>query len=244
LSRWQGCDISQALEGLMAEFLDVTLLTATGSKSLRAPVERLIVAGWTGRDRAAVEKHIHELEELGVKRPSSTPVYYRVAASRVTSAPSIQVSGSASSGEVEFVLAQWDGDLWVGLGSDHTDRQAEAYDVTVSKQMCEKPVASTFWRFADVEAYWDEIAMRSFIVENDERVLYQSGKVSGMLSPRELISGFRADGLAEGELMFCGTFAAIGGIRPSTRFEGELEDARTGRRLSLAYTIEELPVVS
>lgn len=228
----------------MAAFLDVTLLTASGSRSLRAPVERLIVAGWTGRDRAAVEKHIRELEELGVKRPSSTPVYYRVAASRLTHAPAIQVSGSASSGEVEFVLAQWEGELWVGLGSDHTDRQAEAYDVTVSKQMCEKPVSSTFWRFSDVEQYWDEIAMRSFIIENGERVLYQSGKVSGMLSPRELISGFRAEGLADGELMFCGTFAAIGGIRSSRRFEGELEDPRTGRLISLDYTAEELPVVS
>lgn len=228
----------------MAGFLDVTLQTASGSRSLRAPVERLIVAGWTGRDRAAVKKHIRELEELGVKRPSSTPVYYRVAASRVTQAPVIQVSGSASSGEVEFVLAQWEGEMWVGLGSDHTDRQVEAYDVTVSKQMCEKPVASTFWRFSDVESYWDEIAMRSFIIEDGERVLYQSGKVSGMLSPRELVSGFCAEGLADGELMFCGTFAAIGGIRSSRRFEGELEDPRTGRLISLDYSAEELPVVS
>ena len=86
----------------------------------------------------------------------------------------------------------------MGLGSDHTDRQAEAYDVTVSKQMCEKPVSTTFWRFADVEAHWDEIAMRSFIPGSGERVLYQSGKVSGMIAPRELVAGFSASGLREG----------------------------------------------
>lgn len=228
----------------MATILDVQLVSADGAKAARVPVNKLIVAGWTGRDRAAIEKHIRELEELGVKRPSTTPVYYRVAASRVTTAPVVEVSGSASSGEVEFVLAQWNGELWVGLGSDHTDRQAEAYDVTVSKQMCEKPVASTFWRFSDIEAHWDEIAMRSFIIEKGARIAYQTGKVSGMIAPRELVAGFSKDGLPEGFLMFCGTFAAIGGIRPSKRFEGELEDPRTGRRISLGYDIEELPVVS
>jgi hypothetical protein len=228
----------------MTCFLDVRLISATDEQAVRVPVNRLVVAGWTGRDRAAVEKHIHELEALGVKRPSSTPVYYRVAASRVTTDAVVQVSGSASSGEVEFVLAQWNGDLWVGIGSDHTDRHVEAYDVTVSKQMCEKPVAPVFWRFRDVEAEWDDIAMRSFIIENGERVAYQSGKVSGMIAPRQLIAGFNPQGLPEGVLMFCGTFAAIGGIRPAARFEAELEDPRTGRSISFGYDIEELPVVS
>lgn len=228
----------------MTHFVDVTLVTSAGEERFRAPVRQLVVAGWTGRDRAAVEKHIRELEELGVKRPSTTPVYYRVAANRITTAPVIQVSGAASSGEVEFVLAQWKGELWVGLGSDHTDRHAETFDVTVSKQMCDKPVAQTFWRFADVEAHWDEIAMRSFILENGARVLYQQGKTAGMLSPRALVAGFAPAGLSDGVLMFCGTFAAMGGIRPSARFEGELEDARLGRSIALSYAIEELPIVS
>lgn len=228
----------------MSNFLDVKLVSADGERTARVPIERLIIAGWTGRDKAAVEKHIVELEELGVKRPSSTPVYYRVAAARVTTEPVIQASGSASSGEVEFVLSQWDGELWVGVGSDHTDRKTEAYDVTVSKQMCEKPISPIFWRFRDVEAHWDEIAMRSFIDENGERVAYQSGTVAGMIWPRDLIAGFNAQGLPEGVLMFCGTFGAIGGIRSASRFEGELDDARLGRRISFAYSIEELPVVS
>jgi hypothetical protein len=86
--------------------------------------------------------------------------------------------------------------------------------------------------------------MRSFIDENGQRIAYQSGKVSGMILPRELIAGFNAQGLPEGVLMFCGTFAAIGGIRSASRFEGELDDARTGRRISFAYSVEELPVVS
>jgi hypothetical protein len=48
-----------------------------------------------------------------------------------------------SSGEAEFVLYQLDDGLWLGLGSDHTDRKAETVDVTLSKQMCARPVGST-----------------------------------------------------------------------------------------------------
>ena len=44
--------------------------------------------------------------------------------------------------------------------------------------------------------------------------------------------------------MFCGTFGAIGGIRPATRFEMTLEDPRRGRAITHAYDVEALPVVS
>jgi hypothetical protein len=82
---------------------------------------QLVIAGWTGRDEAALRKHIRELEELGVKPPKTTPIFYRVAANLLTTASEIQVSGADTSGEVEFVLlAKRDG-LWVTVGSDHTD---------------------------------------------------------------------------------------------------------------------------
>ena len=44
--------------------------------------DRLVVAGWTGRDAAAVEHHIEELAALGVARPSTVPVFYRCAAAQ------------------------------------------------------------------------------------------------------------------------------------------------------------------
>ncbi|HZS68122.1 MAG TPA: DUF2848 family protein [Burkholderiales bacterium] len=67
-------------------------------------VEQLIIAGWTGRDEAALRKHIRELEKLGVKPPKTTPIFYRVAADLLTHSGAIQVSGPDTSGEVEFVL--------------------------------------------------------------------------------------------------------------------------------------------
>jgi hypothetical protein len=207
-------------------------------------VSKAIVAGWTGRDRVALEKHIKELEELGVARPASTPIYYRVSASRITPEPLIETTGDASSGEVEFVLAQWGGQMWVGVGSDHTDRQVETYNVTVSKQMCEKPVAAEFWRYSDVAPHWDKLVMRSWIEENGERVLYQEGSVIAMLDPMTLVSGYEGKpALDEGALMFCGTFAAKGGIRPADNFDFEIHDPVLGRTISHGYRLAKLPVL-
>ena len=202
-----------------------------------------IVAGWTGRDRVAVEKHIVELEALGVKRPPTTPIFYRVAAARVTNDTVIEVSGGTSSGEVEFVLLQWSGRLWVGVGSDHTDREVETYNVTVSKQMCDKPIAATFWAFDAVAPHWDSLLLRSFIVDgNGHRVLYQHGTVASMLAPPDLLQKW-GHPLADGTLMFGGTLAALGGIRPSRRFEYEIEDPVLGRTISHGYDVVELPVL-
>ena len=74
------------------------------------------MAGWTGRDVAALEKHIRELEEIGVKRPKSTPIFYRNAASLLTTADRIEVLGENSSGEIEFVLHAIGDELFVGSG--------------------------------------------------------------------------------------------------------------------------------
>src|SRR6195952_2582407 len=114
--------------------LSVTL-DANGQKTpLTLPIGRAVVAGWTGRDPVARDKHIAELEAIGIARPASTPIYYRAAARRPTTATSIEVSGAESSGEVEFVLFGAGGRVYVGTGSDHTDRKVESYSVTVSKQ--------------------------------------------------------------------------------------------------------------
>lgn len=224
--------------------MEIILHAGERSEKTQVNVRQAIVAGWTGRDRAALEKHIVELEALGVARPASTPIYYRVSAARVTTDPVIQTTGAASSGEVEFVLAQWGGQMWVGVGSDHTDREAETYNVTVSKQMCEKPVAGAFWRFADVSAHWGKLVMRSYIFENGDRVLYQEGSVEAMLDPLVLIEGYAGkSALDEDSVMFCGTFAAKGGIRPADVFEFEIEDPVLGRKISHRYELDKLPVM-
>ncbi len=227
----------------------MTRITATFHGALGAlegdvEIKQAVIAGWTGRDKAAVEKHIKELEAVGVKRPATTPIFYRVSASRITTATEIEATGTASSGEVEFVLLQANGRLWVGVGSDHTDREVEAYGVTVSKQMCDKPIATAFWPFDDAAGHWDKLMLRSYIQEKGGRVLYQEGAVSGMIAPLDLIRLHTGtDSLPENTIMFCGTFAAKGGIRASERFDYEIEDPVLGRKIASGYSIKSLPVL-
>ena len=129
---------------------------------LTLAIDQAVIAGWTGRDPVARDKHIAELEAIGIARPASTPIYYRCSARRLTTEDEIEVCGGNSSGEVEFVLIGWQGRVFVGLGSDHTDRKVEGYSVTVSKQMCDKPMASTLWELEEVIGHWDQLILRSY----------------------------------------------------------------------------------
>jgi hypothetical protein len=203
-----------------------------------------VVAGWTGRDPVAREKHIAELAALGVARPATTPIYYHVSASRLTTSNQIEAVGENSSGEVEVVLIRDAGQVWVGVGSDHTDRKVETYNVTISKQVCDKPIAPELWPFDDVRDHWDTLILRSWIEEDGERRLYQEGAVSAMLVPHMIVSGYVPKGeLSDGTVMFCGTLAVRGGIRSSNRFSFELTDPVRNRSIAYAYDIVTLPNV-
>ena len=206
-------------------------------------IRNLVVAGWTGRNLAALEAHIKELEALGVKRPKSVPIFYRNAVSLLTTAAEIQVAGENSSGEVEFVLFSLDDGMWLGVGSDHTDRKAETINVTLSKQMCAKPVGPKLWRYDEVKPHWDKLTLRSFVPgDGGKKRLYQEGPVTNMRSPEELIRLYTGgDKLAPGTAMFCGTFAVHGGISSSGSFDMELEDPVLGRKLTHGYRIASLP---
>ena len=211
---------------------------------LTLAIDQAVIAGWTGRDPVARDKHIAELEAIGIARPASTPIYYRVSARRLTTEDSIEVSGGDSSGEVEFVLIGWQGRVFVGLGSDHTDRKVETYSITVSKQMCDKVMAPILWELEDVAGHWDQLILRSFAWIGGARVLYQEGTLDNMLSVAELVRrGFQDGKLPDGCAMFGGTFAAKGGIRPASRFEYELEDPVLKRCIRHAYDVIELPVL-
>lgn len=206
-------------------------------------IKQLVVAGWTGRDPVAVEKHIVELEALGVKRPASTPIFYRASVARLTTQSVIEATGEASGGEVEYLLLKHDGRLWVGTGSDHTDRQVETYGVTVSKQMCDKPMAAQFWAYDEVAPHWDRLMLRSYVTEGGKRGIYQDGTVAAMLPPQDLLARYGADKMTDGTLMFCGTLAARGGVRATPNFEFELEDPVLGRKISHGYRVIGLPVL-
>jgi Protein of unknown function (DUF2848) len=217
-----------------------------GVEKVAIDIECLVIAGWTGRDVAALDHHIEELKAIGVQPPSKVPLYYRVAAQMLTQADRIQVLGDDTSGEVEPVLVGAADRLWVTVGADHTDRKLESYGVAVSKQVCPKVIGRAAWRFEEVEPHWDRLMLRSFITEGGKKVLYQEGPLAKIRAPRELIAGWCNGGkrLPAGVAMFCGTLPALGAIRSSSRFEMEIEDPMLARKLVHAYDVEALPLIS
>jgi len=129
-------------------------------------VDALIVAGWTGRDAAAVAHHVRELEAIGVAPPSSVPLFYRVSASLLTTRAAIDVVGEESSGEVEPLIVLAAGRRWLGVASDHTDRALEAHSVALSKQICAKPCAPELWAFDELADRLDTLELRSWITDH------------------------------------------------------------------------------
>jgi hypothetical protein len=228
----------------MSALLSFTGETREGPVTLEARIDHLVIAGWTGRDVQAVEAHIAELERLGVKRPKSTPIFYRVAAALLTTADAIEVAGNDTSGEVEPVVLNIGGRLWVGVGSDHTDRKVETIGVTISKQLCAKPIGPVLWPLAEVAPHWDRLVLRSHAVTEGRRRRYQEGPAARLRPPEELIRLYRggASDLPPGTAMFGGTMAVEGEIAPADRFEIALEDPVLGRTIGHGYAIVPLPV--
>src|SRR5438128_2439378 len=74
----------------------------------RFDVRQLVIAGWTGRDREAVEHHSAELAAIGVRRPRSIPCFYRLGTALLTSASDVDVVGTDSSGRSNsFWCLRW-----------------------------------------------------------------------------------------------------------------------------------------
>jgi len=207
-------------------------------------VEQLVIAGWTGRDREAVERHIAELAAIGVRRPRTIPCFYRLGTTLLTSASDVDVVGDDSSGEVEYVLVSAADGMYIGVGSDHTDRKVEAYGVTVSKQMCPKPIGPELWRLADVERHWDRLMLRSRVTRGGQTILYQEGSVNNILAPGDLVAKFpdSPGTLPVGTMMFCGTLPVQGAIGSGDRFEIELIDPVRQRSLQHEYSSRSLAI--
>ncbi|MCV0425610.1 MAG: DUF2848 domain-containing protein [Roseibium sp.] len=213
----------------------------TASGVLTSTPNRLIVAGWTGRNRSAVDHHIEELAALGVPAPSSVPLYYQCAPSLLTQEAVIQVLGPDTSGEAEPILLRTGGTTWIGLASDHTDRALEAHSVAASKQVCAKPVADRLWKLEDVAGHLDDLKLQSWILEDGDWRAYQDGTLASILPLQRLIEGAR---LEDGTAMLCGTLPAIGGVRPAADFRMALTDPIHDRSIVWGYKTSSLEIIS
>lgn len=209
-------------------------------RRIRFSPQRVIIAGYTGRNQQEVRAHIDELAAHGIPAPAEIPTVFRTTLDRLTTAREAEVLGGHSSGEAEVVLLVSGDTWWVAVGSDHTDRDLEKLSITASKQVCPKPVSAEVWKYSDVRDRWDDLVLRSWVGEKGRDQLYQEGRMSAVLAPEELLGILRRrlGKLVEGAAIFTGTIPLIGGaFAPKPYFEAELFDPKTKRSLRCAYRV-------
>lgn len=189
----------------------LTFALSTGEQELCLADFALVVAGYTGRDEAAVREHIDELAAIGVPAPDSVPAFYPMDPSLATQDDRIRVGGGNTSGEVEPVLVRAGGRLYLGVGSDHTDRDMERDSVADSKAACPKPLSA---RLAPLPAAagldWDSVGARCVV----DGAVYQEGTLAALRIPTDVLALLDASPQAPGDrdvVVFCGTLPLLDG---------------------------------
>jgi hypothetical protein len=220
-----------------------TVEDRSGKRSWSCDIKGAVCCGYTGRNQDAVKKHIEELAKAGIKPPPTVPTFYPKPPAGVDLEGRIFTEGMETSGEIEYVLLVDQGDIWIGLGSDHTDRELERLDILKSKQACPAPMARTLWKYGEIKGHWDKIEMRSWVARAGEKVLYQQLTLATILAPEDLIRLVQQQvtGSIEGLAIFSGTSAILTEEMVFTdRFDGELYDPIMNRRINLSYTVHTL----
>lgn len=204
-------------------------------------VRRVLDAGFTARDQALAMKHVEELRAHGVAAPERIPAYYAVTRDAATTDDDIEVFGERTSGEVEVVFLFDRDEIYVAVGSDHTDRELEKQSIARSKVICPKVVSRQVWRFEDVRPHWEALSLRSWVEAGGARALYQEGTLAEFLPVDEFLTRVRdevADGNLNGMVLFMGTLPTLGKeLVFSQTFEGQLLDPTLGRALSFHYRV-------
>ncbi len=223
--------------------LAMTVIEKKGSKQLNFIVDHLICSGWVGKDRQALQEHIDELAKLGIAGPSRIPIYMNFSTYLLTTDDEISVISSQSSGEIEYVLLWRGEEIWVTVGSDHTDREVEAKSIPASKQMYAKCLAKECWPWPDIEDHWDNLVLRCWVFKDKEKILYQEASLGTILSPQEIMAKIpEAESLkGKGVVLFSGTIATKSGLIYGDAYKLEMEDPILGRRIAHKYTVKILP---
>lgn len=206
---------------------------------LRFEPESLLIAGYTAKDQEALIAHIEELKEIGVAAPNQVPMVYDLSPELLTTKKSMSTVKNDTSGEVEVVLLDIDGEWYVALGSDHTDRKLEAVSVHKSKQVCAKPISSNVWKLSEIEEHWDEIELRSWFIQDGKETLYQTGKLAAFLSPKELLAIMKERGYPTKKIaLFCGTPPLLtDSFIYAEGFRAELIDTKNNKVIELKYDV-------
>lgn len=228
--------------------LPFTLKKGPHRPTVLLEVRKMFNAGYVGRNQEEVRRHIHELAKRGVPGPSSTPTLYPIVLRALTQSSRIEVYGEETSGEAEFVLLVENPDrVYVAVGSDHTARDLEVFDIAMSKTICPNVISAEAWPLEDALPGWDEIELRSWVTKDGKRTLYQETTLRSILPPADVLDLARAKAKESLDhvVIYSGTIPLLKGeFVFGERFEVELDHPRLEDRLLLGYDVFPLRAIS
>jgi hypothetical protein len=223
-----------------------TVATDAGTVPMTLDLVRAYNLGFTIRDAEKMQRHLDECHRVGVPIPqvSRPPLVMPISTWAVVTDDLVTVQRPMTSGEVEIATVVDDaGEVYVGVGSDHTDRALERLDIPWSKQVAPNVIAPTLWRWIDVAEHWDDVFMESWVVDAGERVKYQEASVAEFWTPLEMLDGLRRSVNApEGAAAFLS--GTVVSIEESLRFAEEwtlrLTDPVADRVIEHTYRVQVL----
>lgn len=221
--------------------IDLILESDSGSQPLRFSYTKMVNAGFTGKNQAEVRHHLDELAQKGIEVPDTTPTLYPVVTRALSTESAMEVYGDSTSGELEYVLfIDNEEQVYVGVGSDHTDRHLEEFHIPRSKQICPNIVSQTVWRLSDVEHHWDQLVMRCTVEKEGKSILYQEGKLGLLLNPEELMTFVRKElgTPLDSVVIYSGTFKMLTeDFVFADHFSAEMVDPVLDRKLICSYSV-------
>jgi hypothetical protein len=224
--------------GMSVGNIQLTLITLREKRIVDINLKSLLLAGYAGRDREAVEEHKEELRKIGISPPEKVPTVYKVSPELLTTEREIAVRSETTSGEIEYVLLPTKNGLYVTVGSDHTDREIEKTDIQKAKESCPKVIAKVTWLYDEIGDHWDDIIMRAMVLKDGLKTVYQEGNLEELLSAENLLGAF--DARREGTALFSGTIPLKQELIYTNEFEMEIYDSKAHRKISHTYRIRRM----
>lgn len=221
----------------------LTLNVQGENRTITFDTNHVFNAGYAGSNQEKVQEHIDELVKLGVPAPTTTPILFPVSNYLVSTTNDIQVQHNETSGEIEYVLIWHDNELYVTVGSDHTDRNLETFSVPMSKQAYPNIIAKDVWKYEDIKDHWDKIEFTCWATSGNETNVYQKGTCSDLLNPEQWADNFKnLDVEEEGNMFFSATInTEANTLDFADKYEFQLHDPVMNRTIKQQYNVHILP---
>lgn len=213
----------------------------SGGEQRRVAPRRVFNFGSATRSPDSALAHQREVADIGIRIAFDVPPprIYPISPPQLTTDDVVYVLNDRTSGEVEYAVVVSGGELFVGVASDHTDRELEVVGIPWSKEICPNVIAPRLWRWSEVREHWDECLIECWI----DGELYQSNSVAVFLRPDELVAlvDARVGAQRADVALLSGSYASLGvELRFGTVWEFRLVDPRLDREIRHRYEVVDL----